>query len=61
VKECVTHHHACDCREAKAKEIRDAAIEMLREVVSLGAELRQGEEKLRVAIGISIEELRGDA
>jgi|GEM_PF-4829467 len=22
---CVTHHRACDCREAKIKQLRDAA------------------------------------
>ena len=25
MKECVTHHHACDCREAAMDELRDAA------------------------------------
>lgn len=23
--ECVTHHHACDCREARMRELEDAA------------------------------------
>ena len=24
-RECVTHHHACDCREARARAIESAA------------------------------------
>jgi len=26
-KECVTHHHACDCREAKFKLVAQALLE----------------------------------
>ena len=32
-RECTTHHHACDCREAKFAEL-EAEIERLRDVLS---------------------------
>lgn len=28
-KECITHHHACDCREALYKELIDSITELL--------------------------------
>ena len=35
-KECVTHHHACDCREAKFKELEreNAALRELAECMA---------------------------
>jgi hypothetical protein len=62
---CVTHHHACDCREREFEKIRDAAIELLREIHAnlQGADylqLHPACRTLREAIGISVEELRGN-
>ena len=56
-KECTTHHHACDCREAKFKELEaenaqqgDHIIEQERGIVGREhriAELEQEVERLR--------------
>ena len=32
-KHCTTHHHACDCREAKFKALREAAQAVVDEVM----------------------------
>ena len=34
MKECITHHHACDCREDKFKELK-AENERLREKIEI--------------------------
>lgn len=31
-KQCTTHHHACDCREAKFKRLLEAAKEFAKSV-----------------------------
>lgn len=28
-RECITHHYACDCREAKIKRLTEAANELI--------------------------------
>jgi len=59
VQRCTTHFHACDCREWRFEQIRDAAIELLREVYDdLGEHNWKAADNLREAIGISIEDLR---
>lgn len=48
-------------RRPRSVVIRDAAIDLLRQIVAMELGLGYASEALREAIGISVEELRGEA
>ncbi len=51
-RECITHHHACDCREAASQELRDWAQEMsnfLLDLLPLCSQIKR--ERLDVILG----------
>ena len=43
MKKCVTHHHACDCREARFAEL-EAENQRLREAIQEHKDAHVGEE-----------------
>jgi hypothetical protein len=58
---CVTHSYACDCREYRSQQIKQAAIDLLwyfYEADDRPTEAWPPAETLREAVGISIEDLR---
>ena len=40
-RECVTHHHACDCREAKFKELEAELLDKVQGMLERGKEIRE--------------------
>jgi len=53
MKECITHHHACDCREAQFKKL-EAENAALRKALTIGgrecAEIEFGAEHEHIEI-----------
>ena len=45
-KECTTHHHACDCREAKFAELEKGQVKLLDIIVTQEAHIAELEAEL---------------